>query len=161
MPGNPSGCSLSRIKSTRWGSLRRLAFMQHPIYPALLILAAFFSYSNGCHYGGERTMGENALRISVERTGGFAGVTIATSVDAANLPPVEARKLRQMVDEADFFNLPGNITSRSPQPDRFQYELKVKEPGRQHTVLVSEEVMPPKLKPLVKWLMEAARKGRR
>jgi hypothetical protein len=135
--------------------------MQHPICPALLVLAAFFPYLNGCYYDGERTMRGNTLRLSVERTGGFAGVTITATVDAAGLSPDEARKLRQMVDEADFFNLPRKITSRSPQPDRFQYELKVEENGRQHTVTVSEEVMPPKLKPLVKWLMEAARKGRK
>jgi hypothetical protein len=106
-------------------------------------------------------MRQNTLRLSVERTGGFAGVTITTTVDAAGLPPDEARRLRQMVDEADFFNLPRKITTRSPQPDRFQYELRVEANGRQHTVTVSEEAMPPKLKPLVKWLMEAARKGRR
>jgi hypothetical protein len=124
-------------------------------------MATFLSYLNGCYYGGERTMDENTLRISIERTGGFAGVTITTTVDTADLPPDEAQKLRQMVDEADFFNLPGKITSRSPQPDRFQYELKVEENRRQHAVTVSEEIMPPKLKPLVKWLMDAARKGRK
>ncbi len=98
------------------------------------------------------------MRISIERTGGVTGITIAATVDTKNLSQDDAQKLRQMVKEADFFNLPPKITSPSPQPDRFQYELKAEQNGQQHTVTVSEEVMPAKLRPLVKWLMEAARK---
>ncbi len=101
------------------------------------------------------------MRISIERTGGVAGITIAATIDTKDLPQDDAQKLRQMVEEADFFNLPSKITSRSPQPDRFQYELKAEQNGQQHTVTVSEEVMPAKLRPLVKWLMEAAREKRK
>jgi hypothetical protein len=97
------------------------------------------------------------LRISFERSGGFAGITMKTAVDEKDLAPDEAQKLRQMIDEAGFFNLPGRIIPRSPQPDRFQYELKLEKDGRQHTVTVSEEVLPAKLKPLVNWLMGKAR----
>ena len=97
------------------------------------------------------------MRISFERSGGFAGITMKTAVDEKDLTPGEAQKLRQLVEEADFFNSPGKITSRSPQPDRFQYELRLEEKGRQHTVTMSEEAMPAKLKPLVNWLVEKAR----
>jgi hypothetical protein len=101
------------------------------------------------------------LRISFERSGGFAGISVKTAIDEEDLAADEAQKLRRMVEEADFFNLPGKITSRSPQPDRFQYELRLEEKGREHTVKVSEEAMPEKLKPLGKWLMEKARQTRR
>ena len=101
------------------------------------------------------------MRISIERSGGFAGITMRTTVDEKDVAPDEALKLRQLVEETDFFNLPGKIISRSPQPDRFQYELKLEEKGRQNTVTVSEEAMPPKLKPLVNWLMEKARQTRK
>ena len=80
-----------------------------------------------------------------------------TAVDEKDLALDEAQKLRQLVEEADFFNSPGKIIPRSPQPDRFQYELRLEEKGRQHTVTMSEEAMPAKLEPLVKWLMEKAR----
>lgn len=99
------------------------------------------------------------MRIFFERTGGFAGVHLKTTIDTADLPPDEARKLCQMVKEVDFFNLPEKTTSPSPKPDRFQYKLKVQENKQQHTITVSEEVMPAKLSPLIKWLMAAARKG--
>ena len=101
------------------------------------------------------------MRISFERSGGFAGITMKTAVDEKDLAPDEAQKLRQLVEEADFFNSPGKIVSPSPQPDRFQYELRLEEKGRQHAVTVSEEVMPAKLKPLVNWLVEKARQTRK
>ncbi len=101
------------------------------------------------------------MRISIERSGGFAGITVRTTVDEKDVAPDEALKLRQLIEEADFFNLPGKIVSQSPQPDRFQYELRLEEKAGQHTVMVSEEVMPEKLKPLVNWLMEKARQTRK
>jgi len=79
------------------------------------------------------------------------------TVDEKDLLPDEAQKLRQLVEEADFFNLPRKIASRVPQPDRFQYELSLEEDGQHHTVTLSEEAMPAKLRPLIKWLMEKAR----
>jgi len=97
------------------------------------------------------------LRISFERTGGFAGITMKAAVDEKDLAPDEAQKLRRLVEEADFFNLSKKIMPRSPRPDRFQYELSLEESSRQHTVTTSEEVLPAKLKPLVNWLMEKAR----
>jgi len=82
-----------------------------------------------------------------------------TAVDEKDLAPDEAQKLRQLVEEADFFNSPEKVVSRSPQPDRFQYELRLEEKGRQHTVTMSEEAMPAKLKPLIQWLMEKSRQA--
>ena len=84
-----------------------------------------------------------------------------TAVDEKDLALDEAQKLHQLVEEADFFNSPGKIMSQSPQPDRFQYELRLEEKGRQHTVTMTEEAMPAKLKPLVKWLMEKSRQTRK
>ena len=84
-----------------------------------------------------------------------------TAVDEKDLAPDEAQKLRNLVEEADFFNLSGKMMARSPQPDRFQYELRLEEKGRQHTVTMSEEAMPAKLKPLVNWLMEKSRQARK
>ena len=101
------------------------------------------------------------MRISFERSGGFAGIIMKTAVDEKDLAPDEAQKLRQLVEETDFFNLPGKVMSRSPQPDRFQYELRLEEKSRQYTVTVSEEVLPEKLKPLIQWLMEKARQTKK
>ena len=112
----------------------------------------------GCGLQAKVSTTDNTMRISFERTGGFAGMRLTTTVDTATLPPEEANQLRQLVEAADFFHLPATITSPSPQPDRFQYRLTVEENGQQHTVRVSEAAAPDALRPLIEWLMDAARR---
>ena len=99
------------------------------------------------------------MRMTFERTGGFAGISITKVVDTTTLPDNEAKQLRQLVDAAAFFHLPASITSNTPQPDRFEYQLTVEDNGKQHTVEVSEQAVPKTLKPLIEWLMAAARRG--
>jgi hypothetical protein len=101
-----------------------------------------------------------SLRITFERSGGFAGITISTTVNTDDLSISEADELRRLIEEADFFNQPAVIAPHEPHPDRFQYEVTVQDDGRLHTIMVSEEVMPENLRPLIRWLSEAARKGR-
>ncbi|MBF8284669.1 MAG: hypothetical protein HW378_3584 [Anaerolineales bacterium] len=42
------------------------------------------------------------MRIEFVRTGGFAGMRMATTVNTETLPPDEARVLRESVDAARF-----------------------------------------------------------
>ncbi|MDX2231245.1 MAG: protealysin inhibitor emfourin [Leptolyngbyaceae cyanobacterium bins.349] len=99
------------------------------------------------------------MRISFERSGGFAGMMMTVSIDTAKLGPSEATQVKSMVEAANFFQLPEAIAS-SAQPDRFQYHLTVAEPQRKHSVTVSESCLPGNLRPLVDWLMDAARHSR-
>lgn len=98
------------------------------------------------------------MRISFERTGGFAGISKITTVDTTTLAPQEADVLSRLVEVADFFKLPAKITSPHPQSDRFQYKLTLEDNGQQHTVVVSEAVLPGTLRPLIEWLGEIARR---
>ncbi|WP_193200084.1 protealysin inhibitor emfourin [Nostoc sp. MG11] len=92
------------------------------------------------------------MRISFERTGGFAGISKKKTFDTATLPPNEAQELPRLVEAADLFKLPERITSPSAQSDRFQYKLTVEDNGMQHTVTVSEAALPGTLRPLIEWL---------
>ncbi|MGA7932970.1 MAG: protealysin inhibitor emfourin [Kovacikia sp.] len=96
------------------------------------------------------------MRISFERSGGFAGISLTTTVDTATLTPAEGSQLRQVVEVADFFLLPAEIPSPA-QPDRFQYRLTVEEGNRHHTVTMGESAVPGTLRPLLDWLLNAAR----
>ena len=98
------------------------------------------------------------MKVGFERTGGFAGMVTSTVVDTATLPSNEANQLRQLVDAADVFRLPANITATTPQPDRFQYRLTVEDNDKKHTVMVGEQAVPGNLRPLLEWLMMAARR---
>ncbi|ARV58619.1 hypothetical protein BZZ01_08195 [Nostocales cyanobacterium HT-58-2] len=94
------------------------------------------------------------MQVSLKRTGGFAGISRTKTVDTENIPKNEADQLRQLVEAADFFNLPENITAQTNQPDRFQYILSVEDEGKTHTVTVGETAMPGTLRPLIEWLQK-------
>ncbi|MEA5605367.1 protealysin inhibitor emfourin [Nostoc sp. UHCC 0252] len=98
------------------------------------------------------------MRVSFERTGGFAGITKKTTVDTATVSPDEAATLLRLVEVADLFRLPEIITSPNPQSDRFQYKLTIEDNGKHHTVTVSEAALPGSLRPLIEWLQTMAQK---
>ena len=49
-------------------------------------------------------MGE-PFRIEFERSGGFAGISLKTSVDSRELPPDEAREFDELLDRIDVTTL--------------------------------------------------------
>jgi hypothetical protein len=97
------------------------------------------------------------MRITFTRTGGFAGIRLRAVVNEEELPAETAAQLRQLVDGADCFRLPGEIMAERKQPDRFQYELLIEDGERQNSILVDEEAVPPALQPLLEWLTDVAR----
>ena len=98
------------------------------------------------------------MRVSLERTGGFAGIRMTSTADTDTLPPEDAQKLQQLVDGANFFQLPTTIVSQRPQPDRFQYKLTVEDQDRCHTGLVSEAALPANVRPLTDFLTQVGRR---
>ena len=100
------------------------------------------------------------MRIHFERTGGFAGMRMTTTVDTESLSPEEARDLHEMVDAAEFFDLPATIAAPTPGADRFHYKLTVETEGRRHTVDVAEAAVPKALRPLLQQLTAFARSSR-
>ncbi len=101
------------------------------------------------------------MRIDFERSGGFAGMRMTTTVDTESLSSEETRELFELVEGAGFFELPAKISSESPGADRFQYKLTIEAEGRQHTVETGEAAVPEKLRALIQKLTMMARKARR
>jgi hypothetical protein len=93
----------------------------------------------------------HSMHITLQRTGGFAGTPLTKSMDSAMLSVQDAKKLRQMVDQADFFQLPA-VMAEKPMPDRFQYRITINQDGKSHTVSTDEAALPEQLRPLVEWL---------
>ena len=100
------------------------------------------------------------MRIEFVRTGGFAGMRMASTVNTDSLSPDEARALRESVDAAHFFDLPSTLTSPTPGADRFQYKITVEAEGRRHTVELGEAAVPENLQPLIQRLTALARAAR-
>ena len=97
------------------------------------------------------------MRITFTRSGGFAGVRLRATVSEDELSAKDAARLRQLVEAADCFSLPGRIAAARKQPDRFQYELLLEDGDRRHVIVVDEEAASPELLTLLVWLTDAAR----
>jgi hypothetical protein len=91
-------------------------------------------------------------RIKYERTGGFAGMRIATDFKPEALPEEQARVLLDLLDDLDFDELPENMMSDSPMPDQFTYQITVETNKGQHTVIAGESSAPEKLQELFRLL---------
>lgn len=100
------------------------------------------------------------MRFNFVRTGGFAGMRIAATIDSDSLTDDEAQTLQSELQQANFFNLPEQIKSLAGA-DRFQYEIVVEVGGKKHRVETGEADMPEALQPLVQHLELLARSSRR
>ncbi len=65
------------------------------------------------------------MKIHFERTGGFMGLRMVASFDTEELPEEDARRLHDLLDEIDFFELPPHLESADPGMDQFHYTLSV------------------------------------
>lgn len=98
------------------------------------------------------------MKIHFERTGGFAGINIRSTIDTATLSLKEAEQVRKWIEEASFFNLPDSITGTTPGADQFQYKLTVEDRERSKSCLIGERSIPEGLRALIQYLLGVARK---
>ena len=94
------------------------------------------------------------MKINFERSGGFAGISAAVTVDYNSLSFDERNRLKSMVDDANFFKL----SQDSPLPERgadyFKYKITIEDEENKasHTIKTNDITMPSELRPLVKYL---------
>jgi hypothetical protein len=101
------------------------------------------------------------MRIEFERSGGIAGMRIATRVELDSLTAQEADEVCKLVDDAGFFDLPTDVTSPQALPDQYAYKVTVETQAQRHTVETDDGAAPQELRPLLQWLSRAARRSRR
>jgi hypothetical protein len=94
------------------------------------------------------------MQIHFERTGGFAGLRKAVSLDTESLPPEGGKKLQEMIDAAGFFDLPTKFPVPKKGADYFQYSITVELEGKKHTVQVADPFVPDNLRPLIQYLIK-------
>jgi hypothetical protein len=112
-----------------------------------------------------RASEDSTLRIKVyyESSGGIMGTRTSVLVDTNSLPPDEARQLRDLINNSNFFDLP----SKSPPPqkgaaDYFLYKITVEaddDERKTHTIQTNDITMPPELAPLIDFLQGKALKN--
>jgi hypothetical protein len=103
-----------------------------------------------------------SLTVSIHRAvgvGDFVGFRDLT-VDAKNLTAEEAKELRKLVQDANFFKLASSPPPPQGVPDPpAGYDLKVEMDGKKHAISVTDFDVGESLKPLVDWLTARARKA--
>lgn len=97
------------------------------------------------------------MRIYFERSGGFAGMLLTTSVDTDSLSEEEAVFYQTKVEESGFFDLPERLGSPGGGADRFQYHLSVETKESRHSIDFGETATPEALTPLIERLTALAR----
>jgi hypothetical protein len=98
------------------------------------------------------------FRIEFERSGGFAGVSLKTSVDSRAIPPDEVREFDELLDRIDAKTLANSSGAAATQPDQFQYDLTIEHGGKRKQLTVRERDVPKELRPLLDRLLERAKK---
>ena len=97
------------------------------------------------------------MKIQLERSGGFTGIPLRSSIDTDQLDPDESKTLTELVESARFFDLPAKIPPSKIGADRFNYKLTIETAGRSNTVEFNEANTPPQLSPLVKQVTSLGR----
>jgi hypothetical protein len=97
------------------------------------------------------------MKVRLVRSGGVAGIRLATELDSDRLPEEGARRLARLVEDSGILALPAGVPAPASGPDRFGYRLTVETEGREHSIEVAEERMTPALAPLIEWLVSSAR----
>jgi hypothetical protein len=95
------------------------------------------------------------LHVDFARSGGFAGLTLGTSVDADELPPADRAELERLVRAVE---ASGALKSTRPGVDRFQYDVTISRGRESKHVSVGESDLTPEVKALSEWLLERARR---
>lgn len=94
--------------------------------------------------------------LSLQRTGGLAGVSMRASLDTREMAAQQAREVLDALDSVDL----KSVAKRQGWPpgaaDTFHYELKVDRAGASDTVSFSDRQLPAELAPVVRALMDQA-----
>jgi hypothetical protein len=87
------------------------------------------------------------------------GRKVSASIDLDDLPNEQAKLLDELLDEADFFELPADLT-KPTMPDAFTYNITVSTNKGKHTVRCGDSTAPDDLRPLLDELSKQARMQR-
>jgi hypothetical protein len=94
-----------------------------------------------------------AVHIHFACSGGFANLPLAYRANTDELPEEEARRLFQLLDEAEVFDLdPLPPKDPSPLRDGFAYRLEVERDNQRADLSLSDATAPPSLRPLLNHL---------
>lgn len=99
------------------------------------------------------------VSIQLERTGGFAGMSPAVSIDSELLPPDKNKELLDMIDKSGIWEYSNSKKTEAVIPDQFEYILTIKTKVRTNKIILQESSIPDELKPLFIYLKSQLRRN--
>lgn len=98
------------------------------------------------------------MRIQVRMEGGFAqipGLSAPKTLDSATLSAQDANEMRQLVQGANFFELPAVLNKPAPgAADYRTYHITIEDNDRYHTIQVSDPINDPRLQALLTFIQQ-------
>lgn len=83
------------------------------------------------------------MKISVKRSGGYAGLTEnIADLDTTQLEETAAQQVKQLVESVGLFDLPSTIAGGALGADFFHLEITVTQGNRQHTIAFDDDDTP-------------------
>ena len=77
------------------------------------------------------------------------------------MPADEANELRELVKQADFYNLPAVLSATRSGADRFQYHITITDGNQQHSVDMNDAAVQGPVKLLINHLSNISRAASR
>jgi hypothetical protein len=87
------------------------------------------------------------LRLDLEQTGGFAGVTLRQALDTAELDSDTAAEVERLVDAAE--RAPTPEAPARPMPDAAHYEITIVRDGKSTRLSCDEPAVAPEVHELI------------
>ena len=95
------------------------------------------------------------MRVVYQRFGGLSPALMNRAPRyEVELPARDETAARKLIPP-DFFKMASTPDTKR-RPDMFVHEIAVDDGTHQHTVMLSDEDIPPKLRPFVDWLQQRA-----
>ena len=98
------------------------------------------------------------MRIEVQRSGGFAGLTRSASVDTSRLPAEEAHSIEAAVRGLGLESAGRQSASAQPRPDGFQYDVTIEDGGERRQLMLRDPT-PPGFQDLFRRMLELQRES--
>lgn len=104
----------------------------------------------------EGIMQENYV-IHFERSGGFAGLITKVDIDSKDLSIEEQKNLEKLINNSGILTREEKMNMQNPMPDQFQYTFNIRYDHKQLNLILTEEQVTDKIRPLIKYLLRKAR----
>jgi len=98
------------------------------------------------------------FEISFERSGGFTGMVTRSEVSSKSLDLESLQKLKNLLNESGLLSFPEGEGQTGNKPDSFQYRIVLKQPEADKTWILANEDLGEKMRALVEFLRQLARK---